>query len=77
MSFEKSKVAHRNKSTLSYLQCFQIVSNASLNFDDMKYEDLDCLYAAVNGNWAYHLTRQGYIDSLNIKRKELRTEIKF
>jgi hypothetical protein len=40
-------------------------------FSEMSNDDLDSIYAIAFGHWAYHLTRQGYIDALNKKRSEL------
>lgn len=62
----------RNQSDLSYIDCCMRLTDDSKSFEEMSNDDLDSIYAVALGHWAYHLTRQGYIDALNKKRVELR-----
>lgn len=64
MSFEVQKTEHRNKSKLSYVDCCMRLIDESRSFEDMSDDDLDSIYFIATGRWAYHLTRQGYIDTL-------------
>lgn len=43
----------------------------------MSNDDLDSIYFIAHNRWAYHLTREGYIESLYKKRNDykLREEI--
>lgn len=60
----------RNNSTLAYVDCAMRLCDWRYNFEKMSNDDLDSLYAVAFGRWAYHLTRQGYIDALNKYRAE-------
>jgi hypothetical protein len=60
----------RNNSTLSEIDCCMRLTG-DRPFEDMENDDLDSIYAVAFKRWAYHLTRQGYIDALNKKRVEL------
>jgi hypothetical protein len=62
----------RNNSTLSYADCMLRLSDRSRSFHDMSDDDLDSIYACAFGRWAYHLTRQGYIDALEKKRETMK-----
>jgi hypothetical protein len=64
------KETKRNNSTLSYIDCCMRLTGP-LPFEDMSNDDLDSIYAVAFEHWAYHLTRQGYIDKLNKKREDL------
>jgi len=57
----------RNNSTLSYADCMLRLSDRSRSFHDMTNDDLDSIYACAFGRWAYHLTRDGYIQALEEK----------
>jgi hypothetical protein len=59
-----------NNSTLSEIDCCMRLTG-DRPFEDMSNDDLDSIYAVAFKRWAYHLTRQGYIDALNKKRAEL------
>lgn len=61
----------RNNSTLSYADCCIRLTDESRAFEGMSDDDLDSIYTVAFSRWAYHLTRQGYIDALNKKRNEL------
>ena len=54
----------RNNSTLSYADCCIKLLNPYEAFEDMSNDDLDSLYAVAFQRWAYHLTIDGYIQSL-------------
>jgi len=68
-STEKGKA--RNKSKLSWADCYLRLASEDYPFELMSDDDLDSIYRIAFDRWAYHLTRQGYIDSLNQKRFEL------
>ena len=53
-----------NKSELTEAQCLGILINWNVAFESLNNDDLDSLYKVATKRWAYHLTRQGYIDSL-------------
>jgi hypothetical protein len=59
----------RNNSTLAYADCCVRLMDWNRPFEAMSNDDLDSLYAVALGRWAYHLTRQGYIDALNQYRQ--------
>lgn len=67
----------RNNSTLSYADCMLRLTDDSRPFEDMSDDDLDSIYFIAHNRWAYHLTRDGYIQSLYKKRNDfkLREEI--
>jgi hypothetical protein len=62
----------KNNSTLSYADCMLRLSDRSRSFHDMTDDDLDSIYACAFGRWAYHLTRDGYIQALEEKRKTMK-----
>ena len=66
-----SETKKRNDSTLSYADCMLRLADESRAFEDMSNDDLDSIYYCAYGQWAHHLTRQGYIDMLYKKRREL------
>jgi hypothetical protein len=71
---EKSlKIERRNNSTLSYIDCCMRLTGDQ-PFAEMSNDDLDSIYFVAFKRWAYHLTRQGYIDALNKRRIELHAE---
>ena len=53
-----------NKSNLTEEQCLNILINWNVAFESLNNDDLDSLYKVTTKHWAYHLTRQGYIDRL-------------
>lgn len=53
-----------NKSQLTEEQCLGILINWNVAFETLNNDDLDSLYKVATKHWAYHLTRQGYIDRL-------------
>ena len=53
-----------NKSELTKEQCLGILINWNVAFESLNNDDLDSLYKVATKHWAYHLTRQGYIDRL-------------
>jgi len=53
-----------NKSNLTEEQCLNILINWNVAFESLNNDDLDSLYKVATKHWAYHLTRQGYIDRL-------------
>lgn len=61
----------RNNSTLSYIDCCIRLTDENRAFEGMSNDDLDSIYAVAFGRWAYHMTREGYINALNNKRNEL------
>lgn len=61
----------RNNSTLAYADCCMRIMDWNRPFEAMSNDDLDSIYAVAFGRWAYHLTRQGYIDALNKHRQEV------
>ena len=69
----KTEIKRRNNSTLSYVDCCMRLTGDS-PFEEMSNDDLDSIYAVAFKSWAYHLTRQGYIDFLNKRRNELKAE---
>lgn len=71
INFEAKKGQMRNNSNLSAADCFLRLGDENRCFEDMSDEDLDSIYACAMGHWAYHLTRQGYIDALYKKRESL------
>ena len=74
-NFKSSLVMERirNNSKLTYDDCM-IQLTGEQSFNTMLDDDLDSIYACAFNRWAYHLTRQGYIDSLNKRRLELLNE---
>jgi hypothetical protein len=70
-SFNDKKKKYRNKSELSAADCYLRFGDPSRDFEDMSDDDLDSIYAVVFNRWAYHLTRQGYIDALKAARENL------
>lgn len=71
MSTEQT-TARRNNSKLAYADCMLILSDKSRAFEGMETDDLDSIYAAAFGRWAYHMTREGYIKALNEKRSTMK-----
>jgi hypothetical protein len=67
---EAKEEKKRNNSTLSYIDCCMRLTGDQ-PFSEMSNDDLDSIYAVAFKHWAYHLTRQGYIDALNKRRIEL------
>lgn len=65
----------RNKSTLSPADCYNRLANENYSFELMSDDDLDSIYYIAYERWAYHLTRQGYIDALYKKRSELQNRM--
>lgn len=61
----------RNNSELSYIDCMIRLTDESRDFEDMTTDDLDSIYFCAFGRWAYHMTRDGYINALKNKRNEL------
>lgn len=61
----------RNNSTLAYADCIMRLTGTDA-FEAMSIDDLDSIYGAAFGHWAYHLIREGYIKALYEKRAELR-----
>lgn len=61
----------RNNSTLSWADCANRLGNDRYAFEDMSNDDLDSIYRFAFDRWAWHLTREGYIEALNKKRAEL------
>lgn len=59
-----------NNSTLSYADCYLRLMDFNRAFESMTDDDLDSLYAVAFQRWAYHMTRQGYINALNKYRNE-------
>jgi hypothetical protein len=59
-----------NNSTLSYVDCCMRLIDESKRFEDMSNDDLDSVYYVATGRWAYHLTREGYINTLNHEREK-------
>jgi hypothetical protein len=57
----------RNNSTLSTIDCYIRLTGDTL-FEEMTDDDLDSIYTVAFGHWAYHLSRQGYINALNKRR---------
>ena len=53
-----------NKSQLTEEQCLGILINWNIAFETLNNDDLDSLYKVASKHWAYHSTRQGYIDRL-------------
>lgn len=53
-----------NKSQLTEEQCLGILINWNVAFETLNNDNLDSLYKVATKHWAYHLTRQGYIDRL-------------
>lgn len=60
----------RNNSTLSYVDCCMRLTG-DRSFYGMSNDDLDSIYFIAFGNWAWHMTRQGFIDALSKRREEL------
>jgi hypothetical protein len=67
-TYPASKAEHRNNSQLSYVDCCMRLYDESRPFEEMSDDDLDSIYAIAFNRWAYHLTRQAYIDALNAER---------
>lgn len=61
----------RNNSDLSAADCYLRLTDESRAFEGMSNDDLDSIYAIAFGRWAYHMSREGYIRSLNEERKRL------
>lgn len=53
-----------NESQLTEEQCLGVLINWNIAFESLSNDDLDSLYKVATKHWAYHLTRQGYIDRL-------------
>lgn len=66
----KDGVKKMNNSTLSYADCYLRLMDFNRPFESMTDDDLDSLYAVAFQRWAYHMTRQGYINALNKYRNE-------
>jgi len=66
----------RNNSTLAYIDCIMRLTGDQ-SFHEMSNDDLDSIYFSAFGHWAHHMTRQGFINALNKRKKELanKTEI--
>lgn len=61
----------RNNSDLSPADCWNRLKNERYRFEEMSDDDLDSIYAIAFSRWAYHLTRQAYIDALYRKRADI------
>lgn len=72
LTFAEEKGKSRNKSQLSYVDCCMRLCDDGCrwSFEDMSDDDLDSIYFVAFQRWAYHLTRQAYIDALNTERKK-------
>lgn len=57
----------RNNSKLSKIECLKFFASGS-DFSQLSNDDLDEIYFHVNGRLAYHMSREGYINSLSQKR---------
>ena len=64
------EIVKRNNSKLAYVDCCMRLTG-DMPFSEMTNDDLDSIYYVAFGHWAYHLTRQAYIDTLNKRRIEL------
>jgi len=58
-------IEKRNNSKLSYADCCLRLMDWNSVYESMSNDDLDSMYRVAFGRWAYHLTRDGYIKSLN------------
>lgn len=65
-----TELKNRNNSTLSYADCCLRLMDWDRSFESMSNDDLDSLYAVAFKRWAFHLTREGYINALNKYRNE-------
>ena len=70
LNFPTETGKSRNNSNLSYADCCMRLCDWNVSFEDMSNDDLDSLYFVAFKSWAYHLTRQAYIDYLNKYRIE-------
>lgn len=70
LNFPTENGQPRNKSSLSYADCYIRLYDNNRPFEDMSDDDLDSLYFVAFNLWAYHMTREGYIRSLNIHRNK-------
>lgn len=61
----------RNNSNLSYIDCMMRLTG-NVPFERMTNDDLDSIYACAFGQYAYHMSRDGFIESLNKKREQLK-----
>jgi hypothetical protein len=61
----------RNNSDLSPADCWNRLTNERYKFEEMSDDDLDSIYAIAFSGWAYHLTRQAYIDALYRERSDI------
>lgn len=71
LEFGTQKGEKRNNSKLSFADCSNRLINEKYSFEEMSNDDLDSIYYIAFDRWAYHLTRQAYIDALYRKRNEL------
>lgn len=69
------KEEKRNNSTLSYIDCCMRLTG-EISFETMIDDDLDSIYFVAFERWAYHMSREGFIISLNKKRATLTPQIK-
>jgi len=60
----------QNNLILSYSDCMLLL-NSNISFEKMSNNNLDSIYYAAFENYAYHMSRKGYINMLNKKRIEL------
>jgi hypothetical protein len=60
-----------NKSNLSVIDCFIRLTDNDRPFEDMSFDDLDSIYRVAFGNWAHHMTREGFIRRLYEERERL------
>jgi hypothetical protein len=74
LEFGTIKGEKRNNSTLSPADCFNRLCNENYAFESMSNDDLDSIYYMAFERWAYHLTRQAYIDALNKRRNEFNSQ---
>ena len=62
----------RNNSKLAYVDCcMRLIGDQP--FSEMSNDDLDSIYFVTFNHWAYHMSREGYINALNNRRTELST----
>jgi hypothetical protein len=64
----------RNNSKLSFIDCSMRLIDDS-KFEEMSNDDLDSIYYVAFRQWAYHMTREGYIKSLYDKRASLTIQL--
>ncbi len=67
------KAEKRNNSTLSYMDCCMRLTGDHA-FEEMNNDDLDSIYFVAFGRWGYHMSHEGYVNALNIRRNELNNE---